>query len=73
MRLYDLTANTTSEYSHNDPVMAFAQHHASTHSLNTKFAVDPNGIADIVKPNIRKGRFGYHFGSASIPFASIKH
>jgi len=72
MRLYDLNNGIEATYSHNDPVMAFAQYYASTNSLNTQFSANPKAVADKVRGRIRKGQFGYHMDGLSIPFASIK-
>lgn len=73
MKLINLFTGEEVTYSHNEPLMAFAQYHASKVGLNTKFAVDSKSIVDDIKSYVKKGKHGYHMGDYSIPFSTVVH
>ncbi len=70
MVLYNLRKNTESQFTHNEPLTAFAYAYAEQNNLMSTFASDIDKVKAQM-PLVRVGTYGFHMLGCSIPFSSI--
>nr|WP_282764595.1 hypothetical protein [Alteromonas macleodii] len=70
MVLYNLCRNTETQFSHNEPLTAFAYVYAEQNNLMSLFASNIDEVK-IRMPTVRVGTYGFHMLGCSIPFSSI--